>query len=247
MLYRNPGALPQRLVGRLQRPVEHLAPARHHHDPVAEPLGMFHYMRREQDRCAPLVLGADQVFQRLLVHRVKARERLVQDQEIRPVRQRREDLHLLRHALRQFRNPRGLERPEPGHLEQLVRPRLRVRRAHALEAREIGDRVARGHLLVEPALFREEADPPQVLDVRLRPEQRHFALIRRHHAERHAQAGRLARPVRTEEADDLAFRHIEGELADSREAAKSLGRAGHDEGGNAHGRFPSAAGTQTLA
>ncbi|MEG8053975.1 hypothetical protein QP185_13270 [Sphingomonas aerolata] len=84
------------------RALEHLAPLREQQQPVAQPLGMLHHMRREHHgRPAPRCLQ-DLVFQQPLVHRVETRKGFVEQQQLRAVDQRRGELDLLRHALGQL-------------------------------------------------------------------------------------------------------------------------------------------------
>ena len=88
-----------------QRIVEHLLPAVHHDDVVAQFLGVRHHVRGEQDRRAALVLLEDERPQRTRADRVEAAERLVENQQIRLVDDGREELHLLLHALRELLAP----------------------------------------------------------------------------------------------------------------------------------------------
>ena len=71
-------------------------------DPVAEALGLLEDVRREDDRLSTLLERGQEVLHEDDVDRVEARKRLVQDQDLRVVHDRAEELHLLLHALAQL-------------------------------------------------------------------------------------------------------------------------------------------------
>ena len=94
----------------VQRPVEHLLPLVNHEDAVAHPLGHAHVVGAEDDGRA----GAADVEHRVLEHfgvdRVEPGKRLVEDQQVGLRDDGRDELHFLRHALRE-------------RLDRLVQPR----------------------------------------------------------------------------------------------------------------------------
>jgi hypothetical protein len=99
-------------VGRLdlvERPVEHFLPAKDHEDAVAHPLGNRHVVGAEDNGRALGSKGVDGFPENVGVHRVEPRKRFVQDEQFGLRDDGRNELHLLRHALRQRLN--GLVQP----------------------------------------------------------------------------------------------------------------------------------------
>ena len=197
---------------------------------------MLHDMGGEKHGRPGGMLGADNLFQRLLIDRVETGKGLVQDQEIRIVGQGGEDLDLLGHTLGKLGDLCAGKLSETRGLQQFIGPRIGLAGRQPLQAREIGHRLARGHLLVEPALFRQETDPAQGGQFRLLPEQGHRTFIGGHDAERHAQAGGLAGPVGPEKADNRTRRNLKAQPVDGSKSAEPFGRSGQDEGRLCHGR-----------
>ena len=69
---------------------------------LADLFGLRHHVGGEQNRRAAAVLGENQVAELPRADRIQPAERLVQNQQIRLVQDRRDELHLLQHPLRQF-------------------------------------------------------------------------------------------------------------------------------------------------
>ncbi len=83
----------------LQRALEHLPALRQQHHLLAQPLGVLHDMGGEQHRRTALRQFADNLFQTLLIDRIKSRKRLIEDHQFRLMHQAGNKLNLLRHAL----------------------------------------------------------------------------------------------------------------------------------------------------
>jgi hypothetical protein len=141
-----------------ERAVEQLLAARDQHDAIAQALGVLHDVRREDDRRPVLAEIADDLLEHLLVDRIEAGERLVEDDELRPVRDRGEHLHLLLPCPSTAPRSGVLELAQAVALEQLDRALLRVLALEPLQHREVGDDLARRHLLVEALLLGQVAD-----------------------------------------------------------------------------------------
>jgi hypothetical protein len=102
--------------------------------------------------------------------------------------------------------------------------RARVSGVHPLQAAEIDDRVDRGHVAVEPALFGQEADRRGVAAIGRTAEHLDRARSRPDDVEHHAQGGRLPRAVAAEEAEDLARLHGKAEVVDRQHVGETLGQ-----------------------
>src|SRR5437763_4655331 len=95
-------ALPGTRANRRHFAIEHFFAARDDAHRVAHSLGVLHHMRAEDDRlAAPLELD-HRAFQCLRVDRIETAERLVENDEIRIMDERRDELHLLLHAAGQL-------------------------------------------------------------------------------------------------------------------------------------------------
>ena len=130
------------------------APLVDHGDPVGDVLELREHVRAEEDR-EPVCAGlAHELVEGLLEDRVQPARRLVEHHELGPVLEGLHDPDLLLVALRELPG-RAVERQveaagqRPGGGEV----------AHALEAAEERERLARGEPLVQPQLPREVADP----------------------------------------------------------------------------------------
>jgi hypothetical protein len=190
--------------------------------PVAQPLGMRHHMRREQDRRAAIALGADQLLEPLLVDRIETRKRFVEHQQFGLVHHRAEQLDELRHALGELADLVVGGMAEPGLFEQFARalapglPRQPAQRAHE------GDRLAAFHVGIEPALLGKIADPVAGVARRVMAEQHALALVRLDDPEQHPQSRRLARAIGPEHAIDQPLGHCDADTVHCAPVAEAL-------------------------
>ena len=210
--------------------VEHLHALVDHHDVVAQLLGVDHHVRREEDRGAARVLFEHQVAQQPLVHRVEAAERLVEDDERRAVDDRREELHLLLHALRELFAALVRDAAEVDPVEPLLDARLEIQPVVALEARHVGEELADAHALVEAALLRQVADLVLGLHRRSMPEHGELSAIGHLDREDHPDGGGLAGAVRADHPVERALRHDEVEVPDGDGVAERLGQSLENNG-----------------
>ena len=142
----------------VERPVKRLASTNENHEAVAQALGVAHRVGREEYGRAGIRQAADCDFKFVLVDRIEARERLVEDDEFGFVRNRCRELNLLRHAFRQRFNATILDVAQTQFVEKLAGPATGASTPHAFELCEVRDRVERGHAFVEAALLRQIAD-----------------------------------------------------------------------------------------
>jgi len=162
-------------------------------------------VRAEDHRLPPRLELDDRVLQRLRVDRVEPGEGLVEDHEVGLVQQRADELHLLLHAPRELvhlrQPPVALGRPELEPLEPFVDPLVGHARRYPLELREEPQHAPHLHLLVQPALLREVADPVGDPGCAVRrAEQRDRSAVRHDDVEQHPDRRRLPRAVRAEQA-----------------------------------------------
>ena len=132
----------------IDMPLQHNTRVIDQRDLLADGLDALHVVGREQHGAALLLQAQDFDLELVGVDRVKARERLVKDEQAWLVDYRGDELHLLLHAFAQ-------------RLELLVAPLAQVKAfepllhlvvggglVHALEAGEVDDLFAHFHLLV---------------------------------------------------------------------------------------------------
>src|SRR3954470_21732384 len=198
--------------------VEHLLAARDDADGVAHPLGVLHHVRAEDDGLAAPLQVHDGVLQRLCVDRIEPAERLVENDEFGVVNQRRDELHLLLHTARELVDlrvaPIALLRGETESLQPRVDALVSVAGFQSLELCEKSQHASHLHLPVEPTLFRQVPDAVEETGFMIRPpEDRDGAGVRRDDVEQHADGGRLAGAVRTEQSVHGASRYLEREVA----------------------------------
>ena len=202
-------------------------------DPLAEALGLLEDVRREDDRLALLLERGQEVLHEDDVDRVEAAERLVEDEDLRVVDDRPEELDLLLHALAQLL---GLLL-EPWAEVHRVDPRRealqRGRLVDALDRREEEELVDDLHLPVEAALLGQVADALLELLAHRLAEDADLALVGLRDVHDHPDRRRLAGAVRAEEAERDAVRNLEVELVHRRELAEALHDAvERDRGGH---------------
>ena len=211
--------------GRLRlghRALEGLLAPRQQHDLVAQPFGVLHHMGREQHRGAVRRQLPDHRLQPLLVDRIEARKRLIEDHELRPVHYGSDQLDLLGHPLGQLLHLLVLRGAQTLGVQHLARPLASLAGRQALQGTEEGDGVDRGHLLVEAALLRQEADPVAHLAAVVGTENVDAPGAGGLQAKDHAQRRGLAGPVRTQKAADGAFFDLKAQIAHGLEVTVSF-------------------------
>ena len=175
------------------------------------------------DRPAPVAQLGEGLAQQDQVDRVEARERLVHQQDLGVVEDRRDELDLLLVALRQLLGAARRVLGDAEAIQPAERVPARPRRLHAVQRAEVDELVEDVHPRVEPALLgqvapraaRHLADRPAV------PADRTVVGDDDPEADPHRR--RLARAVGAEEAEDLAATDLEGQAVEGRRAAEALG------------------------
>ena len=211
------------------------APVRHDHHPVAQSLGLVHVMRGQQHRGAVGAERADARPQRMAHRRVEPRRRLVEDQQLRPVDQRRRHGEATPEAARQPLCQHIGVASQIEEVEQLLDPRLERGATHCMEAAEHAEVLARRQRLDHDAVLQRHAESAPngaglASDVHAEHPDR--TGIRPGDAVDHTQRRRLARAIGPEKPKALALRHVEIKIGNHRAAAKPLDHATRlDDGG----------------
>ena len=197
----------------------------HDRDPLAEPVGLLHVVRGEQDRLAFAVQLAEQVPQREPALRVQARGRLVQEQHRRAVEDGPRHHQPLGHAAGQRVHRRLGPLRQLELLEQVAGDLLGRLGAHAEQPAVEVQVLPHGELAVQGVLLRD--DPAQLLGQRrvgrhVHPGEERPAGRRDHPGGEHAGGGGLAGPVRPEQAEDLPGPDVEVEPVDRGEVGAGI-------------------------
>ena len=202
--------------------VEYLARPRDHANPVAQALGVLDEVCREEDG-RPLSRSLqNDLLEEVDIEGVEAAERLVEDQELRPVKHGGKELDLLLHALGQRLD--GVIRPvdQLHALEPTLRLAARRVSAHSLEHAEEGQVFGHSHLLVQSTFLGQVADPLADRVVHRGSEQLDLAAVRSDDVEHDPDGGCLPGPVGSEQSVDRTSRHVEIQLVDGRLCAERL-------------------------
>ena len=214
----------------------------HHHEAVAQLLGLVHVVGGQHERDALLLEPVEAVPQDVAGLRVEAGRRLVEQQQLGLVDQRAGDrdppLHPARQRLDLARGPLG----ELHEVEQLGGAALalgpREVEVAAVDDQVLGDR----ELVVELVGLRHDAeagaDRPAVRR-RVEAEHPQRAGGRRRRAADHPHRRRLAGAVRSEEPERLAAVDLDVDPVDGREVAEPLDEpARFDQGFAGHRTEP---------
>ena len=143
------------------------------HDRVADPLDLLEVVGRDDDVHAELGAdAADQGEHLRPLHRVEAVGRLVEEHELRVVRDRRGELHAL--ALPRRHRADGAEPllAEPDEPERVVRALHAARAREQVHLREMPHEVGRGELGRQVVVLRRVADAGADADARGRRDPR---------------------------------------------------------------------------
>ncbi len=186
---------------------------------------MLHHVGGEHHGRALGGQAAQQLLQGLLGQGIQARERLVQDHQLRLMRQGAQQLHPLGHALGQMPHLAACGVAEAIGFQKLQGAPSRAGRRHAFQAGEEDDGVHRRHAAVEAALFGQEADavahPAHV------PLAQHqdAARVGSDQAQDHPQGGGLACAIGPEEAQEPSAPRLEAQVVHRLKAAETLAHA----------------------
>ncbi len=196
-------------------------------DTTRERIGLIEVVRREEDRAAVLDVGPDRDPHRLARGDVEAGRRLVQHDEPRCPGECERDGYAPLFATRE---PAELPLYEAAEVEALMDDR-RVERLRVVRTDEV-DHLADSERRREHRLLRSHAHQAAWRGhSRIGAEQTRTTLVSATQAEKHGQSRRLARAVRTEERDQLAFVDGEADVVERSHRPEPLRDAFQKSGG----------------
>ena len=179
--------------------------------PVADPLDVGQHVGREDDRGGLAQLG-DEREDVATTLRIERADRLVEDEEPRPIDECLGDPEPLAHPARIPADPpvRRIGQPDP--LEHLGRALARVARGAAVQPRDHLDQLATAHPAVVARVLVEHADAeppvrPGGIDPAVVDDDR--AAGRPGESDEQPQRRGLAGPVRPEQTEHRSGRHVE--------------------------------------
>jgi len=134
--------------------VEDLVTGVDHHHPVTDLFGLEHDVCGEDHRGAPFVLFDDQLAQQSHVDRVQPAEGFVEDQQVRFVQDRGQELDFLLHPLGEFLTALagGFRQADP--FQPVLDLFLDVGALQSLQTSDVLEEGCHLHRLVDAALFR---------------------------------------------------------------------------------------------
>src|SRR4029079_1860685 len=141
---------------------------------------------------------------------------------------------LLAHAFAETIDPPRHDLRQIDFLEPVHRAAARVRPGQSLQRAEIGHHVDDGELRVESALFREIAEPIEIVAGPRMPERQDAPLVWPDDVHQDSHERALAGPVGAQQAEDLALLDIEGDALERWRLPVALGQA--VEGNDGHAR-----------
>ena len=192
---------------------------------------MLHDVRGEQHGLAAAPEVDHGVEQDLPVHGIERRERLVEHDELGIVEDRRDELHLLLHPLRQIGHLAHAPVAEPQPVQPFDGLGAGGTSGHAFGLRQKHEHVKHAHLGVESALFGQIPDPRGVRSpTRDVVEQPHRAFVRLVDVHDHPNRRRFAGAVGAEQAVDETGGNAEGKRVDRGVARETLCYAIDDNG-----------------
>ncbi len=197
----------------------------HDHDAVAQPLRLFHVVRRVHERLAPRPQGLEVVEDRVAALRVDAHRRLVEQDELRVVQQARGQVQAPLHPAAERLDPVARAFGEADEGEAGGDGRLQGRSGQAVEGPEEPQVLARGQLVEEREVLGHEADggfgrvgvAAQGLAV-----DADLTRIGGHDPRDHPHRRAFARAVGAEESDQLAGADRERDVGDGGERPEGL-------------------------
>src|SRR5439155_9714420 len=193
--------------------IHHQAPFVDERHAIAERLDLVHLVRREDGGAAVLPPLHQQVLHEPHVDGIEPRGRFVEDAQLGIAQEHGRDLHLLAHALAEAidlpsRDVRQLDAVDP-----LERPPPRLAAREAFQRAEVRHHVRDRLLRVEAALLRQVSEAIEVLAAAWLAEDPHGSGVGPDDVHEDPDQRALAGAVRAEQAEDLARRHVERDVA----------------------------------
>src|SRR5438067_3880006 len=186
-------------------------------EPIAQPLGLVHEMRREEDRLSLPQKRAQLLPQEVACLRIEPRGRLVEEHELGIVHEGASEHEAPLHPARELLDAARGARLERGEFEQPRQSFAHVRFAQS-EIAPVDDEVlAHGEIGIEVVDLRHDAhaDAPLARGLRHRmTEERDLARVGVGEPEEHPQRRCLARAIGADEPEALAAHELEVDAGD---------------------------------
>src|SRR5450830_1256011 len=185
------------------------------HDLAAYPLDVLQTVARENDR--PLAL--DELAQPASEHgdrlRIDVRERLVEDEEVRPVNDRHRERQFLLHSAAEVGDPATDRVAKAESIAEIGDPRRDGGRFDAIDPRDELKELVAAKLVEERQIRRHDADPPLRgggVDAEPLPEKADLAGARLDDAAQAADERALSGAVRPNQPDERSTGNVEGNV-----------------------------------
>ncbi len=203
-------------------------PLVHHHQPVAELLGLIHVVGRDHQGHPGLLEPEQPVPEDVTGLGVQAGGGLVEEQQVGPVDQAPGDREPALHAAGEILDGRLRLLGELDELEQLVDAAVDLGPRDPEVAAVDEQVVADVELVVEGVLLRTDSQPAadrRTVDSRIHPEDLQLATTDRGHRRDHPHGRGLAGPIGPEEAERLAAPDLDVDALDRLEVTERLAQA----------------------
>src|SRR5580704_18295964 len=172
---------------------------------VAQPLGVIHEVRAEDDRAPALAKLDHRVVERLRVDRIQPAERLVEYDELGIVQERPDELDFLLHPAGQLVDLLLVPLGEPEPREPLVDAPVDIPPRHPFQLAQEPQHTAHLHLAIQPAFLGEIANPVgHALGAARLAEHVDRAAVWGDHVQDHPDRRRLPGAVRAEQPVDAS-------------------------------------------
>src|SRR5438270_6106223 len=195
--------------------------------PGAHPLGDFEDVSGKEDSLPLTAEVLQDVFHLSGALRIEADGRLIKEEDLRVVQQRRRQRDFLPHAARIAREEVVAALPEIEQVQQRRDPAIAKPALNMVEIAGEFEELAGAELVVEGGGVRHVADQRLGflrLGRNVDPGHPGVAAARSQQAHEHLDGGCLAGPVGTEEAEQLPGAHLQVQVLYRREAAVALGQ-----------------------
>ena len=190
---------------------------------VADLLDGRHVVGRKDDRRTLVAQAENLLLQKVGVDRIETRKRLVEDQQLRFVQHRDDELYFLGHTLRKFVHLAVPPRFDAEFDEPLLEPHHRFVTRKPLQAGEEDGLFAHFHLFIQTALLGQIADAIDILRLDFAAVEDDFPLVGRRDAVDDADQRGLARTVGSEQAVNRPLGNRERHIVQSRMSGEALG------------------------
>jgi hypothetical protein len=188
-------------------------------------------MRIEKYGCAAVALCFDDVANQPAAHRIEARRRLIEKQQLRFVNQRLGKSDALQHSLGKIPKLPVTVLSQPNYIEHGINAMLQIGSWNAIQSAVQTQQLSGREPIVEPKMFRKEADSRSCLAISGRAAEDLCSPAGRFNKiEQHFYRGALACSVGAQEAEDFTAANIQCEASDRYLVGKHLSQTARRNG-----------------